>query len=119
MCVSYYQELQEFFQPRCGKVKIFQQWSIDRTYSHGSEGLPINKKTKFSRGRSNWETHSYVHNNSSVDPIDRWPNWKANSDGSMIFPPNEYGGHGNHLLELKYTYRMILIAKFEKMKENG
>ena len=48
-----------------------------------------------------------------MDPIDRWPNWKANSDGSMIFPPNEYGGHGNHLLELKYTYRMNLWISCE------
>ena len=54
-----------------------------------------------------------------MDPIDRWPNWKANSDGSILFPPNEYGVHGNNLLELKYTYTMNLIAKFEKMKGNG
>ena len=79
--------------------------------------MPRNKQTKLSGGRPVWELHSHATSNSTLEPTDRLPDWKANSDGSIPCPPKEYGGCGSHLLELKRIFRTNLIAKIEKDAE--
>lgn len=81
LCLSCCRGLREGCQPGGGKAELAQQQSTDRGYSR--EGLPRNKQTKVSGGRSGWELHSQVTSNSTVDPTDRLPDWKANSDGSI------------------------------------
>jgi len=117
LCVSCCRGLREGCQPGGGKAELAQQQSTDRAHSHGREGLPRNKQTKVSGGRPSWELHSQVTSNSTVDPTDRLPDWKANSDGSIPCPPKEYGGCGSHLLELKRIFRMKSIAKVDKDAE--
>lgn len=115
LCLSCCRGLREGCQPGGGRAELAQQQSTDRGFSR--EGLPRNKQTKVSGGRSGWELHSQVTSNSTVDSTDRLPDWKANSDGSIPCPPKEYGGCGCHLLELKRIYRMNMIAKLDKEAE--
>ncbi|CAH2038511.1 unnamed protein product [Thlaspi arvense] len=47
----------------------------------------------------------------------KFPEWKANSDGSIPCPPNEYGGCGSRSLNLARIFKMNWVAKLVKNAE--
>ncbi|XP_073302831.1 E3 ubiquitin-protein ligase JMJ24-like isoform X1 [Primulina huaijiensis] len=47
----------------------------------------------------------------------RYPDWKANADGSILCPKKEYGGCGSYLLTLKRIFKMNWVAKLVKNVE--
>ncbi|KAJ4719424.1 lysine-specific demethylase JMJ25 [Melia azedarach] len=48
---------------------------------------------------------------------DKFPRWKANSDGSIPCPPKEYGGCGYRSLNLSRIFKMNWVAKLVKNVE--
>lgn len=49
--------------------------------------------------------------------LERFPGWKANNDGSIPCPPNEYGGCGYISLNLSRIFKMNWVAKLVKNVE--
>ncbi|GLT28923.1 hypothetical protein SLA2020_038250 [Shorea laevis] len=49
--------------------------------------------------------------------LDKFPGWKANSDGSIPCPPKEYGGCGHQSLNLNRIFKMNWVAKLVKNVE--
>lgn len=47
----------------------------------------------------------------------KFPNWEANSNGSIPCPPQEYGGCGSLSLTLKRIFKMNWVAKLVKNSE--
>ncbi|KAL5566053.1 hypothetical protein UlMin_029217 [Ulmus minor] len=48
---------------------------------------------------------------------DKYPDWKANSDGSIPCPPKEYGGCGYSSLNLSRIFKMNWVTKLVKNVE--
>ncbi|GAY57421.1 JmjC domain-containing protein JMJ24 [Citrus sinensis] len=49
--------------------------------------------------------------------LEKFPGWKANNDGSIPCPPNEYGGCGYRSLNLSRIFKMNWVAKLVKNVE--
>ncbi|KAI8024292.1 Lysine-specific demethylase JMJ25 [Camellia lanceoleosa] len=49
--------------------------------------------------------------------LDKFPNWKSNSNGSIPCPPKEYGGCGCLSMTLKRIFKMNWVAKLVKNSE--
>ncbi|XP_044499610.1 lysine-specific demethylase JMJ25-like isoform X3 [Mangifera indica] len=52
-----------------------------------------------------------------INISERFPGWKANSDGSIQCPPKEHGGCGHRSLNLSRIFKMNWVAKLVKNVE--
>ncbi|KAK6915589.1 WRC domain [Dillenia turbinata] len=52
-----------------------------------------------------------------LDVLDKFPDWKANTDGSIPCPPKVYGGCAFRSLSLKRIFKMNWVAKLVKNLE--
>ncbi|XP_021893049.1 lysine-specific demethylase JMJ25-like [Carica papaya] len=116
LCLTCCQELREGCQPGGNETETSCQHSAKRACA------PItNRKENTNAKRTNHVRESQVGmpvDNSGVDSSCDFHDWRANLDGSILCPPQENGGCGTTVLELRRMFKANWVAKLIKNAED-
>ncbi|XP_019196872.1 PREDICTED: lysine-specific demethylase JMJ25-like [Ipomoea nil] len=96
LCLRCCQEIREGKFPGCPVREIFQYKNKGYDYIHGGDPQP-----------------EFVDKENSWDQNEPVIEWTANSDGTITCAPEEMGGCGSHVLELKYLLPEGWISTLE------
>ncbi|XP_024024120.1 lysine-specific demethylase JMJ25 isoform X2 [Morus notabilis] len=103
LCLACCQELREDRQPGGNEAETSRQKFVERAHAQASDSEKVPSARK---KRSGWEKQ-VNHDADDVcnEMYDHFPDWKANTDGSIPCPPKGRGGCGTALLELRRIYK--------------
>ncbi|KAM5555661.1 lysine-specific demethylase JMJ27-like [Rosa sericea] len=105
LCLTCCKELRDGRQPGGNEGKTSHQQALERAH-------------KEVKGHC-WESKvASTSDDSKVDPSISFPNWRADSDGSIPCPPKERGGCGNAKLELRRKFKANWVMKLLKNAED-
>nr|XP_011468932.1 PREDICTED: lysine-specific demethylase JMJ25-like isoform X3 [Fragaria vesca subsp. vesca] len=105
LCLTCCKELRNGRQPGGSEAETSHQQALDRAH-------------KEVKGHC-WESKgASTSDDSKVDPSISFPNWRADSHGSIPCPPKERGGCGNVKLELRRKFKANWVMKLLKNAED-
>jgi lysine-specific demethylase 3 len=116
LCLNCCKELRGGHQPGGNEAETSQQQCLEKAHSQvtGREGY-INAQMKIHGGESQ---ETPASNDSKALMSCHFPDWRANTDGSIPCPPKERGGCGTAKLELKRNFKANWIIKLLEHAED-
>ncbi|KAK6239693.1 hypothetical protein QUC31_005162 [Theobroma cacao] len=108
LCLTCCQELREGSQPGGNKVETSQQQFVERAnfrikHNDGNTNAP--------RSRHQWESQVGPATNDKAHMSSYFPDWRANTNGSIPCPPSDQGGCGASILELRRVFKANWVTK--------
>ncbi|KAJ4827840.1 hypothetical protein Tsubulata_012985 [Turnera subulata] len=112
LCLTCCQELRDGFQPGGNEAQTSHQQFVERVQVDNTEG----EEHKDASKRKKRSVCSNV-NDPKVEMPGHFPDWKANTDGSIPCPPKKRGGCGTATLELRRKFKARWVTKLLKNAE--
>ncbi|XVF22365.1 hypothetical protein REPUB_Repub12eG0166500 [Reevesia pubescens] len=108
LCLTCCQELREGCQPGGNEAETSHQQFVRRAnfqITHKDE------KSNVPRSRHGWESQVGSASNDNADMSSHFPDWRANTNGSIPCPPSDRGGCGASTLELRRVFKANWVTK--------
>ncbi|KAL0008568.1 hypothetical protein SO802_010070 [Lithocarpus litseifolius] len=116
LCLTCCQELREGHQPGGSEAETSQQQFVEKAYSQVIDG---DGYISAPRKRHRCESQGAPASNDSKAYMScHFPDWKANTDGSIPCPPKERGGCGTAKLELRRNFKANWVMKLLQNAED-
>lgn len=100
LCLTCCRELRDGRQPGGSEAESSHRSFVERAHGQGTD---VKNKSKAPKKRSSFE--------SKTKESSKFPEWRANADGSIPCPPKERGGCGIEILALRRNFKTNWVGK--------
>ncbi|KAM4071471.1 hypothetical protein ACJW30_11G061800 [Castanea mollissima] len=116
LCLTCCRELREGHQPGGSEAETSQQQFVEKAYSQVIDGdgyISVPRKRHWCESQE-----APASNDSKAYMSCHFPDWKANTDGSIPCPPKVRGGCGTAKLELRRNFKANWVMKLLQSAED-